>query len=362
MRVLIVDDNYMICRLLQQQINWAGLGCEEPEIAHNGQEALEKIQRTVPDIVISDVRMPVMDGMEFCRVVSERWPQINLLFMSAYEDFAAAQMAIRHNVKEYILKPFDRERLNMLEKTLSDMINQRKRDELHLKIVAGEYLNYLVDLIEEQDEEALEEFLKRIVELGKGKHSRKSNIWPYLVKPIFAYRYALHDQDPTLIAREEQKMEKDIAVLEWNEKADYLRKQYLSVMEKQSHAADHDIVIAIQKVIKDKFASPQLNINMLGQLFHKSPTYLGRVFQERTGIKLMDYITEERMQYACAQLSATVKTVKEIAEEAGYADANYFSRAFRRKTGMSPMEYRIKYGKLDEQELWERFSDKGERG
>lgn len=300
MRVLIVDDNYMICRLLQQQIDWIGLGCEEPEIAHNGMEAVEKIENNPPDIVISDVRMPVMDGMEFCRLVSERWPQISLLFMSAYEDFAAAQMAIRHNVKDYILKPFDRERLHLLENVLRNIVRQRAHEELHTKIIADGYLSFLVNVIEERKTEALEDFLIMVRDLGKVKAARKSNIWPHLIKPIF------------------------------------------------------------QRVIKDQFASPQLNIHMLGQLFHMSPTYLGRLFLERTGMKLVDYITEKRIQYACEQLSTTLKTVKEIAEDAGYSDANYFSRAFRRKTGMSPVEYRVKYRNLDEKKLWDSATTKRE--
>ncbi|MBQ8812914.1 MAG: response regulator [Lachnospiraceae bacterium] len=361
MRVLIVDDNYMICRLLQQQIDWTGLGCEEPDVAHNGVEAIEKIENNPPDIVISDVRMPVMDGMEFCQLVSERWPQISLLFMSAYEDFAAAQMAIRHNVKDYILKPFDRERLGLLENVLRNIIKQREHEELHTKIIADEYLNFLVNVIEERNVEALEDFLGMVHDLGKVKAARKSNIWPHLIKPIFAYRYSLYNQDPGMLAQEEQRMGEELATLGWEARVDYLRGQYQSMMREEADAADCDIVIAVRKVIKDQFASPQLNIHMLGRLFHMSPTYLGRIFLERTGMKLVDYITEKRMQYACEQLSSTLKTVKEIAEEAGYSDANYFSRAFRRKTGMSPVEYRVKYRNLDEKKLWESVANKGEQ-
>jgi len=360
MRVLIVDDNHMICCCLQQQIDWKGLGCEELEIAHNGMEAIEKIEKKLPDIVISDVRMPVMDGMEFCRVVSERWPQISLLFMSAYEDFAAAQMAIRHNVKDYILKPFDREQLGVLENTLRSLMKQRANEELHLKIIADEYLNFLETVLEECNTEALEDFFRMVRSLGKSKAARKSNLWPHLIKPIAAYRYSLSNQDQELLFQEEKRMGEEIRELEWEEKADYLSAAYLEVMQETNVTADNDIVTAVQKVIREQFASPQLNIQMLGRLFHMSPTYLGRLFQERTGMKLVDYITEKRFQHACEQLCTTVKSVKEIAEEAGYPDANYFSRAFRRKTGMSPVEYRVKYRNLDEKKLWESMTKNDE--
>ena len=78
----------------------------------------------------------------------------------------------------------------------------------------------------------------------------------------------------------------------------------------------------------------------VGETLGMSPVYLGRLFIERTGIKLTDYIAECRLRHACDQLRQTNKSVKEIAASSGYADANYFAKVFRQHKGMSPLEYR----------------------
>ena len=101
MRVLIVDDDYLTCRCLKELIKWRDIGCEEPMIAHNGTEAVHVMQTSKPDIVISDVRMPMMDGRALCEYVYEHYRDVTFLFISAYEDFKTAQMAMRYNAKRW---------------------------------------------------------------------------------------------------------------------------------------------------------------------------------------------------------------------------------------------------------------------
>lgn len=359
MKVLIVDDNHMICRCLEQQIHWKEIGCQEPKVAHNGADAIQQIELCKPDVVISDVRMPVMDGMELCKQINTRWPEITIIFMSAYEDFAAAQMAIRYNVKDYILKPLDRERLASLEQMLKNVVKQRANVELYRKIISDQYLEYLTTIVEEKDTESLEEFLEKLSILGVELEKNGSNLWAHLFKPLFAYRYALRNQDARVLNQEEQRVNEEILTLSGADKISYLRNRYLEIIkEEENEAVDSNIIGEIQKVVQEQFASPSLNIHKLGRIFHMSPTYLGRIYVERTGMRLVDYISEKRMQYACEQLVSSVKTVKEIAESSGYPDANYFARAFKRKMNMTPVEYRTKYRKLNSKKLWEETNQK----
>ena len=76
MRVLIVDDDHIICRCLQTEIDWKKIGCEPPMIAYNGIDAMKIMETDHPDIVISDVRMPVMDGTALCRLIHEKYPNV----------------------------------------------------------------------------------------------------------------------------------------------------------------------------------------------------------------------------------------------------------------------------------------------
>ena len=352
-RVLIVDDDHIVCRCLKKEINWENIGCEEPVIAYNGVDALRIIEEKEPDIVISDIRMPVMDGTVLCRQIYEKYPDITILILSAYEDFKVAQLAIRYNVKGYILKPLDRKSLAMLEEMLKGATARQSSLELAKKIASNGYSEYLEKIIEDKNEVALEEFLGQLSVLEKDAEVNQVNLWMNMMTPIISYRYKKQYIDSKLLLEEEKQMREMIGSLAASERIALVREKYKAVMWENSEALENrNIVREIQKVVREGFASPDLNVNRLGSMFHMSPVYLGSLFVERTGVKLMDYIMGMRLEYACEQLRSTTRAVKEIAEASGYPDSNYFARIFKRKIGMTPMEYRQKYQKLDSRRLW----------
>ena len=111
--VYIVDDDRNLCRCLEQLIPWKEYGYYTPLVCHQGEEALEKMKRRPPDLLITDLKMPVMGGAELCVKVRERFgTEVDVIFLSAYEDFTTARLAIVHGVKDYILKPLEPDNLN----------------------------------------------------------------------------------------------------------------------------------------------------------------------------------------------------------------------------------------------------------
>lgn len=353
MKVLIVDDNEMVCRCLETQIDWQGVGCSELAVAYDGQDAIRQIEVSKPDVVISDVRMPVMDGTELCKQIDARWPEIAIIFMSVYEDFTVARMAIRYNVKDYILKPLDRSSLDALEQILKNVVKQRTHVDFYQKIISNDYQEYLTAILEGRDKERLEEFMNKLAMLGSERETNNDKLWGCLVKPLFIYRSALHNQEASVLNQEERRANEEIMALSGKERIAYLRKCYQEVMKEKEEMRTRSIVGDIQKVVQEQFASTSLNIHKLGSIFQMSPAYLGRIYMESTGMSLVDYIAEKRIQNACKLLATSVKSIKEIAEACGYPDANYFSRVFKRKMNMTPAEYRTKNKKLDSKKLWE---------
>lgn len=344
MQVLIVDDDYMVCCCVQRQINWKGIGCEEPEIVCNGQAALEYIEKNRPDIVISDIRMPIMDGLELCTMVTEKYPDISMIFLSAYEDFAAARLALRCNVKGYLLKPLDRDGLNELESMVYDIVCQKSNKALFYKIAADEYHDFLLDIIVKQDVDTLEELFDKIKEFYEDPAVRNINIWTHMITPVYAYQYSRWNADSRLIYEEEKRAKEGIRTLSREDKITYLRDLYLRVMaEDNRNESEGDIMDEIHKTIQEKFTSTDFNISMLAEMLKLTPAYIGRLFFERTGTRLVDYLSDLRLEHACKMLRETAVPVKEICVASGYMDANYFARLFRRKVGMSPVEYRSKH-------------------
>ena len=104
--VMIVDDEKYVRMGIKEQTDWDLIGCEVVAEAANGEEALKKAEETRPDLVISDIRMPKMDGIELAEKLLDRFPSTKVIFLTAYNEFEYARQAVRIGVSDYLLKPF----------------------------------------------------------------------------------------------------------------------------------------------------------------------------------------------------------------------------------------------------------------
>ena len=105
-KVVLVEDEDLIRRGLKFQMDWTSVGCVIAGEASSGEEGLEVIRAVQPDIVITDIRMPGMSGIDMLRKSMEEFPHSTII-LSGHADFKHAQDAIRLGVVEYLLKPVD---------------------------------------------------------------------------------------------------------------------------------------------------------------------------------------------------------------------------------------------------------------
>ena len=103
MRVVVVEDEIRIREGIQGLLEM--MGHEFAGAAENGKEGLELIQRLCPDLVIADIRMPEMDGLEMLRNMRQKGIRIKVIILSAYSEFSYAKQAMKLGVTEYLLKP-----------------------------------------------------------------------------------------------------------------------------------------------------------------------------------------------------------------------------------------------------------------
>ncbi len=106
-RVLIADDEEEVLEGILQKIKWEKIGFTVVGSALNGVDALEKASRLRPDLVLTDIKMPFMSGLELCERLRRSVPSAKLVVFSGFDDFEFAQKAIKLHVTEYILKPID---------------------------------------------------------------------------------------------------------------------------------------------------------------------------------------------------------------------------------------------------------------
>lgn len=107
LNVQIVDDEPIIRLGLQKLINWEEMGFEITCIAQNGKQALEQLEAEEVDLIITDIEMPIMNGLDFIKEVREKDKNVEIVILTAYEDFEYAKTAIRYGITQYILKPIE---------------------------------------------------------------------------------------------------------------------------------------------------------------------------------------------------------------------------------------------------------------
>lgn len=112
--VQLVDDEPIIRNGLSKMIEWEKLGFEISCLAQNGKQALEQLEGEKVDLIITDIEMPIMNGLTFIsqvRDLEHNGPDREIIILTAYDDFEYAKTAIRYGVTEYVLKPIDSEEL-----------------------------------------------------------------------------------------------------------------------------------------------------------------------------------------------------------------------------------------------------------
>lgn len=131
--VLLVDDEEDVIETIIRKINWAELGFSVMGHAHNGQEALEMAQQHIPDVIMTDIQMPYMDGLELSEKMKELSPMVKIIIFSGFDEFEYAKEAIRLEAEEYILKPIDGKELRRVFVRIHESLEQEmdERQNIH---------------------------------------------------------------------------------------------------------------------------------------------------------------------------------------------------------------------------------------
>lgn len=500
-KVLIVDDKALIRKGIISSIDWEALNIELVGEADNGTHALESIKLNKPDIVVTDIRMPDMDGIELLKNISESGSQIVTIVISGYDDFEYAKKAIKYGSIDYIMKPISPAELNESLRRAHSILNSSKvhtttkeqslRD-LFLKSikevnVSNEeyrilYESYYLDEsifcvvilkgieIDSEDIKSLRsDFINNcFIEASAGlttvvfftnKNSPSVNGFDLAMnlaaqKILARYQqnelilgigqivsnvdqigvsyksaceavlsgmlpgtkkiinflelqsrkiinFKLEDYEKQLIANvtsgnvntSQQILRKffDRILLTPDASIESLRKLYRDLcyiliklnvcfeseiyefldrigipeylLKYESIECLNQIVFnfynfaseeqldqiggknsAIVKVKSfiDRSFSEDISLSKLSELFHMNASYLTRVFKEKEGFSINEYITKVRVENAKRLLESGKLNMQKLADAVGYEDSTYFFKVFKKVTGMTPRAYILK--------------------
>jgi two-component system response regulator YesN len=132
-KAFFVEDEIVTREGIRDNVDWKGNGFEFCGEAPDGEIALPLIQATQPDLLITDIKMPFMDGLELCKILRERMPWVKIVILSGHDEFEYAQKAINLGVTEYLLKPVTAQDLHQVLKRIAVLIDRERREQEQLK-------------------------------------------------------------------------------------------------------------------------------------------------------------------------------------------------------------------------------------
>ena len=127
MKVFLADDEIVVREGIRESFPWDETPYTLVGEAPDGEMALPIIRDTNPDIVITDIRMPFMDGIELCRIIRAQMPWIGIIVLSGYDEFEYARQCIRLGVREYLVKPINAENLREALDKVSEQLNEERK-------------------------------------------------------------------------------------------------------------------------------------------------------------------------------------------------------------------------------------------
>ena len=188
-KVLIVDDEPIICEGLKKSVRWADFNCEVAGTAQNGLEGLEQMRLLMPDILISDISMNNMDGLTMVAAIKSEFPEVEVCLLTGYRNFEYAQRAIKLGVTRFLLKP---SKMDEIEEAITVMTqNLRARGNLGTEVIDN-----LWDMRSDKDRYLYETFIQnkpqeKDAEEGRLRDSEANS---FILKKALLYILDHYDQ------------------------------------------------------------------------------------------------------------------------------------------------------------------------
>ena len=475
-QIMLVEDEMLVRESMAQNTNWDKFGFAPPHVFENGRQALEQLESVLPDVVITDICMPFVDGLELARNIYEKFPDTIVVVLTGFSEFSYAQKAIRYHVHDYLLKPVSPKEFDQLLENLSAELSRRdNRQGLYSRaVLADEVLkdHFFQGLLQSDTAQELPEAtLAAGVELGGRFHAVALAALPQRPEGFDAqgHRVAqgcapaqlrlLGDQHVMLIVSGDETAElmartaagarhlravmqeaeitapigiggayagldpelrKSSGSLQTDDcptaaqiastlqsgsgsraleltgtlftcmrrrrvhesecrpvlqrlqilVASHLTREQLlrapaMLLPQQGYALE-EVRLSVERLegyilqcqaqqndtpaarcgrlavayINEHYADCDLKLPDVLEHLGVSRSYFSTVFKEKTGQSFVEYLTNLRMEKAKEYLRETGLCTYEIAERIGFADPHYFSLTFRRRTGMTPRQYR----------------------
>jgi len=373
-KVFLVDDEIVVREGIRNSIPWEETNfifCGE---APDGEIALSMIYDIKPDILITDIYMPFMNGLALSRIVKQNLPWIKIIIISGYDEFEYAREAISIGVDEYLLKPVSSQEMLATMEKMAKRIDSEKEEVLSIADLKARVHSSKSDSKNKDDGFIFDPAgllnVSGDIFLTKMKYATKKDIdsmvneylamlgnsWgenamiAYFLfgeiivsasKNVEALGGDLNKIIPFSLSREN--INSIISSPEvFSEKVKALLNAVIEFKDSNTGGRYQSVIVKAKDYIGKNFNSAEISLYSTAAYVGISPNHLSTVFAQETGENFIEYLTKVRIERAKLLLTTTAMKSVDIAAEIGLNDPHYFSFIFKKNTGFSPREYRLK--------------------
>lgn len=362
-KVFLVEDEAIIRRGIKKNVEWEKNGFEFVGEAGDGEYAYPQILKTEPDILITDIKMPFMDGLELSHLVKKILPNTKIIILSGYNEFEYAKEAITIGISEYLLKPVTAASLTAVLRKVKEEIREEKEKSRLLEryFVSYEKYNAFLDKTDYTgvDRKLIQDFLKLgsageegmfideyLAAVGENNY-RSLLLRQYMTIDIFfcvqEFLKGLSvcaDEIPPELG--DIKYIPKIVVSE-EQTVSYLKELFAFAISERDRVSGNrygSLIDTAKQYLAEHFESNDVSLNTVAAQVGVSSSYFSSIFKQETGQSFVEYLTKLRIDKACELLRCTTLRTSEIGERVGYNDPHYFSATFKKVTGVSPKDYK----------------------
>lgn len=352
-KMIIADDEWTIRNGLVGSVDWESLGYQVVADVMDGQDVIDHLQKNQVDVIFTDVQMCQVSGLEVARWAREHRPDVKVVIISGYKEFEYVKEAMDLKVCDYVLKPINPAELEDTFRKIKKELDARRSS---LEKDMGALFSYQEDpaciAVLEQEPGLLESVMSGSPEKVKTDYDSWKQVMgrveeqyiPLLVLHIMETLFRRLDKDGVYLESgyEKKPVLREIRNLKGQElirrTGEILENITLSIERKKS-TASQDVVTRAKEYIEQHLAE-DFGVETLAAHLYLNRTYFSKEFKNHTGVSVMDYIIQRRMERAAELIKEGQLPTEKIAGLVGYGDVKYFQRSFKKYTGHTVREYR----------------------
>ncbi|MGN1141527.1 MAG: response regulator [Oliverpabstia sp.] len=346
-RLMIADDERIVRETIRDFIDWESLGITLTGLCKNGLEAYDMILDEYPDIVLTDIKMPGLSGLDLIEKISLLDPNIHFIILSGYEEFSFAQQAMKYGIKHYLLKPCNENQIiesvkdiiaDIEHKRLLPLQSKEKYDTIYQKVsmLANDFWTGNGDPdLQRKSLTRLKNILNEVYDLDFLR-TLMSN---FLLESLASSKKV--NNDYTQVTDLLSKLKKI------NNRTEMLDAFYLFLHSTEaSFLKDQipykDFIEKTMDYVNNHLSDPSLSLKWIAEnVLFMNVDYVSKQFIKQTGLKFSAYLCDLRISRAKKLLlNGGTDKIYEVADKVGCGNnPQYFTQLFKKSTGLTPTAY-----------------------